>query len=55
MDEKKVAHFRLPKSLLREIDHLAVDWETTRQGAIQALLELAMTAHRRGDAMKGST
>jgi len=46
--DRVVAHFRLPVPLVKEIDHMAVDFEMTRAGMIQALLELALNLHRRG-------
>ena len=37
-----MVHVRLPKPLVKRVDHLAVDWETDRARAVQRLLEEAV-------------
>jgi hypothetical protein len=40
--DKEVVHLKLRKSLVKRIDHLAVDQEEYRQGMIERLLDFAM-------------
>ena len=47
-DPRKMVHVRLPKPLIREIDHLAVDWDTYRNKAVERLLAWAMEQQRTG-------
>ena len=35
-------HIRLPKPLIRRVDHVAVDWDLDRARAIERLLERAL-------------
>lgn len=43
-DERPMIHIRLPKSMIRSIDHLAVDWELDRARTIERLLEGVLAA-----------
>lgn len=47
-DQRKMVHVRLPKTLLREIDHLAVDWDTYRNKAVEQLLAYAVEQQKTG-------
>ena len=42
-DERPMVHIRLPKVLVKRVDHLAVDWDTDRARAVERLLEHAVT------------
>ena len=44
--DRDMVHVRLPRSLIREIDHLAVDWDTYRAGAIERLLVWAVHQYK---------
>ena len=50
-DNREMVHVRLHKSLIREIDHLAVDWDTYRNGAVERLLSWAVEQQRSGKAL----
>lgn len=41
-DERTMVHIRLPKPLLKRVDHRSVDWETDRARTIERLLERAL-------------
>ena len=55
MDRQKrsrqpMVHVRLDPTLLRMIDYLAVDWDTTRSAAVERLIGEALAKY---DARKG--
>ena len=41
-EDRPMIHIRLPKPLVKRVDHIAVDWEVDRARAIQRLLETAL-------------
>ncbi len=41
-DDMEVVHIRLPKDIVKQIDHLAVDEDLYRQGTIEKLLAVAL-------------
>ena len=47
-EQSKMVHVRLPKTLIREIDHLAVDMDTFRNKAVEQLLAYAVEQQRTG-------
>lgn len=47
-EPREMVHVRLSKSLVREIDHLAVDWDTYRNRAVEQLLQWAVEQQRTG-------
>ncbi len=50
IDTRSVFHIRVPRELQRDIDHIAVDWDTFRNEAVVRLLRFAVEAHRSGQA-----
>ena len=50
-DDRKMVHVRLPKALIREIDHLAVDMDTFRNKAVEQLLTYAVEQQKTGRAL----
>lgn len=42
MDSRPMVHIRLPKTLVRRVDHLAVDRDLDRARAIEQLIEIAL-------------
>jgi len=46
-DPRPMIHIRLPKALIKSIDHVAVDLETDRARAIEHLLESALNSAER--------
>ena len=38
-------HIRLDKHLVKMIDYLAIDWDTTRSGAVERLLQEALSKY----------
>ena len=54
-EQSKMVHVRLPKTLIREIDHLAVDMDTFRNKAVEQLLAYAVAQQRTGKALIGVT
>jgi hypothetical protein len=55
VEQREMVHVRLPKSLVREIDHLAVDWDTYRNGAVERLLTWAVEQQRTGKMLISDT
>jgi hypothetical protein len=47
-EPREMVHVRLSKGLVREIDHLAVDWDTYRNRAVERLLQWAVEQQRTG-------
>ena len=47
-EPREMVHVRLSRSLVREIDHLAVDWDTYRNRAVERLLQWAVEQQRTG-------
>lgn len=41
-DSRPMIHVRLPKPLVKRIDHVGVDWDIDRARTIEKLLELAL-------------
>lgn len=41
-EDRPMVHIRLPKPLVRRVDHLAVDWDTDRARAVERLLRDAV-------------
>jgi hypothetical protein len=41
-DDKEMVHVRLPRSLVKRIDHMAVDADLYRAGAIERILVWAV-------------
>ena len=37
-----MVHVRLPKELMKQVDHLGVDWDEFRSGAMERLLRLGI-------------
>lgn len=47
MEERKVmVQVRLPETLVKDIDHLAVDWGVFRAEAFERLLREALKVHK---------
>lgn len=42
-EERPMVHVRLPRPLVKQVDHLSVDWEIDRARTIEKLLERALT------------
>lgn len=38
MDKRTLVQVRLPRSLVKRIDHLSVEWDTTRTQTLERLL-----------------
>ena len=47
-EARVMVHVRLSKPLVREIDHLAVDWDTYRNEAVERLLTWAIENYKSG-------
>ena len=43
-DERPMIHVRLPKLLVKRIDHVRVEWELDRARTIERLLETALAS-----------
>ena len=41
-EDSEIVHVRLPKELIKKIDHLAVDEDLYRQGVFERLLVIAL-------------
>ena len=46
--DPEVVHVRLDRELVRQVDHLAVDWGLFRGPAMERLLRLGLEALREG-------
>ena len=42
-DDRPMVHVRLRRSLLKHVDHLAVDWELDRARTVERLLDRAIS------------
>lgn len=42
MDDRPLVHVRLPKPLVKQVDHLSVEWEKDRARTIEQLLTKAL-------------
>ena len=43
-DDRPMVHFRLDRTLLKRIDHIAVDWGLDRARTVERLLDQAFAA-----------
>ncbi|MCH7659707.1 MAG: hypothetical protein IH933_03715 [Euryarchaeota archaeon] len=41
-EDRPMIHVRLPKGLVKRVDHVSVEWEKDRARTIERLLELAL-------------
>lgn len=41
-EARPMIHIRLPKHLIKKVDHVAVDWDKDRAKTIESLLDLAL-------------
>lgn len=41
-EARPMIHIRLPKNLIKKVDHVAVDWDKDRAKTIESLLDLAL-------------
>ncbi len=41
-DARPMIHIRLPKNLIKQVDHVAVDWDKDRAKTIEQLLAAAL-------------
>lgn len=46
-EDREMVHVRLDAELVKEIDHLAVDWRLYRSEAMERLLHEAVKKHRK--------
>ncbi|HEX9704479.1 MAG TPA: hypothetical protein VGA20_04480 [Gemmatimonadales bacterium] len=54
-EERPMIHIRLPKSLVKRIDHLGVDWELGRARTVERLLADALASRgERQEALGGA-
>ena len=46
-EKRKLVQVQLPVDLVRQIDHLSIDWEVYRGAAIERLLREALERYKR--------
>lgn len=49
MDDRPMIHIRLPKALIRRVDHARVDMDQDRARAIERILELGLATIEKGE------